>query len=89
MIQPSSGKEKETVWQVSVLGPEKTVKACQECGSVSNGRRTLLLGQLGRMGGKLDIEVVAAAAPLRLSSLLPSAQSPLATATLRRRRLVQ
>ena len=32
--------------------------------------------------GKVDIEVVAAAAPLRLSSYLPSAQSPLARATL-------
>ena len=46
------------------------------------------LGNL--VGGKLDIEVVAAAAPLRLSSYLPSAQSPLVTATLCwRRRLVQ
>ena len=50
VIQPSSGKEKETVRQVSVLGPEKTVKAYQECGSVSNGRRTLLLGHRRSVG---------------------------------------
>ena len=89
MIQPSFGKEKGPVLHLSVLGchniwtarPARTVALCQMAGG------HCFLG-IGGRSGKLDIEVVAAAAPLRLSSYLPSAQSPLARATLCSRLLV-